>query len=156
MKPKILLTFIFTLGILLSLGGANVYACWCRKEPANLEEDFRNAVAREVASSDFVFSGTLVEANKNHLIFEVENSWKGDLKNKVTFFYLPKNVAGDDNREYFIDSCAYVFEAGKSYLVYAKVTLDGLVESKCSRTNFLDKASRDVDELNRRREKIIR
>lgn len=151
MKPKILLTFIFTLGILLSLGGTNVYACCCRKEPTNLEEDFRNAVAREVAASDFVFSGRLVEKKKNHLIFEVENSWKGDLKNKVTFFYIPKNAAGDDNREYFFDSCAFIFEAGKSYLVYAKVTLNGLVESVCSRTNFVDKASRDVDELNRLR-----
>ena len=145
-------SIIFTTLLIIAVSNVSIYACWCRKvsEDTNTDENFRKTIARLVSASDFVFAGTLIEENNDQLIFKVENTWKGDFKNKITF-YFPHNVTGDENREFFIDSCQYNFELGKTYLVYADVTLNGLSVNKCRRTNFLTNAQRDVDELNRQK-----
>ena len=130
----------------------NVNACWCRNDPedTNSDENFKKTISRLVNSSDFVFSGTLVDENNEQLIFKIDNVWKGDLKNKVTFYFLHNVTDDNEEREYFIDSCNYTFELNKNYLVYANVTINGLSVSKCGRTNFLNNAQRDIEELNRR------
>lgn len=155
MNLKILM-LVFISAVFFSLGITNANACWCRNdsEETNTEENFRNTMERLVISSDFVFSGTLVEENDEQLIFEADDVWKGDINDKITF-YFPHNVTGNQETKYFIDSCAYTFELGKSYLVYANAELEGLRVNKCGRTNFLDKAQRDVDELKRRKEKKL-
>lgn len=140
---------VIALIILTSVG---VDACWCRKDPeeTNTDEKFKKTVTRLVGVSDFVFAGTLVEENNTQLIFKVENVWKGDFKDSITFYFL-HNVTDDKEFEYFIDSCQFNFELGKSYLVYANATINGLSVSKCGRTNFLDKSQRDIDELNKQK-----
>lgn len=129
--------------VFIFLTDAGVKACWCRKDPeaANTEEKFRKTVARLVDSTDFVFAGTPVEKTDTQLIFEVETVWKGNFKDEITFF-VPQG---------FMDSCAFDFEPGKSYLVYANATIHGLSVNKCGRSNFLIEAGRDMDELNRQK-----
>jgi hypothetical protein len=150
---RIFFANIFTLIILITLSCVSVNACWCRKdsEDTGTDENFRKTVSQLVNSSDFVFSGTLIDENNEQLIFKIENSWKGGAKDKITFRSL-HNITDNGERVYFIDSCAYTFEPGKSYLVYAHVNLQGLVVSKCGRTNFLTKSQRDVEELNRQKQ----
>jgi hypothetical protein len=143
---------ILTIIVLLISSCVSVDACWCRKVPeeTNTEEKYRKKIEQLVNFSDFVFSGMLVEENDDQLTFKVENSWKGDAKDKITFSKFHK-VKSNGEREYFIDSCNKIFEVGKNYLVYADVTLNGLEVSKCGRSDFLTNAQRDVDELNRQK-----
>lgn len=138
---------ILSILLLIAVNNVSVDACWCRKDPeeTNTDENFRKTVARLVNYSDVVFAGTLVEENNDQLIFKVENVWKGDFKDSITF-YFPHDV---------IDSCQFNFEIGKNYLVYADVTLNGLSVSKCGRTNFLINAQRDIDELNRQKPQAV-
>ncbi len=154
MKKHILIFCVLT--VFIASNAVSVDACWCRKDPeeTNTDEKFKKTVSRLVSVSDFVFAGTLVEENNTQLIFKVENVWKGDFKDSITF-YFPHNVTDDKEFEYFIDSCQFNFELGKSYLVYANATINGLSVSKCGRTNFLDKSQRDIDELNKQKAQMF-
>lgn len=145
-------TFLFTsiLIFLIALTNASVNACWCRNDPeeTNTEENFRETINRLVNHSDFVFTGTLIEENEDQLVFDIDKSWKGNLKDKV-FFPKHFGVTGK-GREQFIDSCEFYFVRGKRYLVYADATIYGFKSDKCGRTNLFDKTQRDITELNRR------
>jgi hypothetical protein len=138
---KKLFSIFFISAALIVLSAASVYACRCRIDPeeTNTEEKFRRTIARFVDAADFVFAGTPVEAENNRLRFKVENVWKGDFKERITFYV---------NQDY-LNSCWFDFEIGKSYLIYANIAVEGFYASKCGRTSFLDKARRDVEELNR-------
>jgi hypothetical protein len=155
---RIFFKSIFTLSILITLGSVSVNAFWCRRDPQETStvENFRKTVSQPVSSSDFVFSGTLIEENPKQLIFKIENSWKGGAKDKTIFRSL-HNVTDNGEIEYFIDSRAFQFELGKSYLVYGNTTLRGLEVSACGRTTLLTNAQRDIEELNRQKqiEKIV-
>jgi hypothetical protein len=61
---------------------------------------------------------------------------------------------GSAEHEVFIDSCALLFEVGKKYLVYADREGHELFVSKCSRTQLLESAQRDLNELNRLKPKM--
>ena len=132
----------------------SVAACWGRREALDTEKKFRAAIAKELRQSAVVFSGEAVERNASGLRFRVERVWKGKAADEIVF--SPRMDAGyssDDGREFFIDSCALLFEVGKSYLVYAHHVGDELFVSKCSRTRFLEDAERDINELDRLRPK---
>ena len=144
---------IFTCAVFFSLGSTNANACWCRKVTADTdtEEHFRNTVERLVIIP-ICFFGKTSRGKHGQLTFEAENVWKGDFKGRITFA-SPHNVSKDGKQGVFLRFLRFRFELGKNYLVYADATLAGLWVGKCGRTNFIDKAQRDIDELNRRKEK---
>jgi len=54
-----------------------------------------------------------------------------------------------DETEVFINSCTFLFEVGKKYLVYAYRDGVDLFVNKCSRTQLLDGADEVVNVLDR-------
>ena len=90
------------------------------------------------------------------MTFEIVDCWKGRTGKKITFksySYNPQDENGEKIR--FIDSLTYEFTVGKTYFVYANVNLDGFSASACGRTTELEKAGRDIEELNSLRQKEI-
>lgn len=148
MKKGFLITFVLTVLIFSTI--ESVSACWCRTDPeeTNTEANLRKTIARMTDSSDFVFAGKFIEANDSQMVFEITESWKGDLKGKV-FFPNLYGLNDKGKKEYFIDSCQFFFELDKNYLVYGNADITGFSVSKCGRTNLLEKAERDITELNR-------
>jgi hypothetical protein len=138
--------------LFLLLCSESATACWCRREVLDTEKKFRAAVARELRQSAVVFSGEAVERNASGLRFRVERVWKGQATDEIVFSPgMDAGYSSDDGREFFIDSCALLFEVGKKYLVYADRVGGELFVSKCSRTQFQEDAGRDINELDRLR-----
>ena len=54
-----------------------------------------------------------------------------------------------DETEVFINSCTFLFEVGKKYLVYAYRDGVDLFVNKCSRTQLLDSADEDINVFDR-------
>lgn len=124
-------------------------ACWCRKDPeeTNTPEKLFQVVTQDVRESALVFSGKVVERSGEHLKFEVQKIWKGEDRAKILFTSLNYVDWSKTGRDGFIDSCAYYFKTGESYLVYA-VIKDGKYEtSKCGRTQLLSAAEKDIEKL---------
>lgn len=137
--------------LLLFVATAETNACWCRKDPeeTNSPENFSRVVAQNFRESSLVFSGRVVERNGQYLKFEVEQVWKGKEQSEILFTstnYLDSSKTG--NREFFIDSCAYNFKVGESYLVYATTENGNYEVSKCGRTQLLSEADKDIRKLN--------
>lgn len=139
----------------LLLGGPYVqtaHACSCGGTP-NVEEEFR--------ASDAVFSGEMVRdgiedpepedgAMFGGIEFSVDESWKGVSGESAVVYgqstaYYGELEAGDIVTE---SSCAYPFEKGENYLVYANRYEDGFRVEPCSGTAPLDDAGEDVGVLN--------
>lgn len=80
MRKAFLFASILIFLIALNNTGAN--ACWCRNDPeeTNTEQKFRETINQFVNYSDFVFTGTLIEENEDQLVFDVDKSWKGNLR----------------------------------------------------------------------------
>lgn len=135
---------------ILLLSSESVTACQCAREVLDSEKKFKAAVAKELRQSAVVFAGEAVERNTSGLRFRVQRLWKGKATDEIIFSpgTDPAYISGD-GREIFIDSCALLFEVGKSYLVYAYGVGGELFVSKCSRTQFLSDAGRDISELDR-------
>lgn len=132
--------------LFLLLCSESASACWCRREALDTEKKFKAAVAKELRQSAVVFAGEAVERNRSGLRFRVERVWKGEAADEIVFRHEGESF---DGREYFIDSCALLFEVGKKYLVYAYRQGNELFVSKCSRTELFESAQKDVSELNR-------
>ena len=124
---------------------SNIYACWCSRdsEETRTDELFRQTIARETESSDFVFAGRMIEEKDRKIVFETDDVWKGDFRGHITFSY--------DYNSDFVDTCEFRFEANKSYLVYAVATLEGLRVTACGRSGLTTTTQRDIDELNRKK-----
>ena len=140
---------------LLSIASIEANACWCRNDPeeTNTPEKFSRVVAQTFRESSLVFSGKVVGRNGEHLKFEVKQVWKGKDQSEILFtstnyLDLSKLDPGKtENRELFIDSCAYNFKVGESYLVYATVEDGNYEVSKCGRTQILSEAEKDIEKL---------
>ncbi|MEP6924003.1 MAG: hypothetical protein ABI954_06040 [Pyrinomonadaceae bacterium] len=126
-------------------------ACWCRNDPeeTNTPKKLKSAIRKSFRYSSVVFSGTVTEQNTKHLKFEVKQLWKG--KDQTEIFFTSSNyIAFTESGERlgFLDSCAYNFKVGESYLVYANLESGELEVAKCGRTQILANASQDIEELN--------
>ena len=125
-------------------------ACWCRREPLTTDAEIKRNIRQSLKDSKIVFSGKVVEKSTTALKFQVRALWKGTTSNEITFtsqnYLLQTNENGV---EHFIWDCAYSFDVGQEYLVYAQTIQGQLEVSKCSRTQFLDSAAHDVTELDR-------
>jgi hypothetical protein len=137
--------FFFTF-LLLFLLSVDVSACWCRIDPeeANTPKKFRKAILKESRYSSIVFSGKATERTVEYLKFEVEQIWKGKKQNEI--FFTSRNYT--NSTDGFLDSCAFNFELGKSYLVYAYLERGKFEVSKCGRTQIHSDAAKDIEELN--------
>src|SRR2546423_3233812 len=148
MMKRIAIGFLSSTLILIFLGRAS--ACWCRREPLTSDTEINRNIRQWLNNSKIVFSGKVIEKSTSALKFQVQTVWKGKFSNEITFtsqnYLLQTHESGV---EHFIWDCAYSFDVGQEYLVYAQ-TIEGQLEvSKCSRTQFLDNAARDITELAR-------
>lgn len=109
-----------------SMTAAPAMACDCAR-PGSPREELQRA--------DAVFSGEVsnVSKERGRIEFKVEKIWKGPRAKRISI-------------EYEQSDCTYVFVVGKKYLVYAHGK-DLLSTSICARTQVLDKASDDLNEL---------
>jgi hypothetical protein len=137
------ITIAFVSLLLLLICSESASACWCRG--IDPEEKLETAVAKELRRSVLVFSGEAIERNASGLKFRVEKVWKGKAMREIS---LPQDVVFS-KQEVFIDSCARLFEVGQRYLVYAYRERGELFVNKCSRTQILEKAEKDIEVLNR-------
>lgn len=126
----------FLLLVLALLGTAQTsFACSCIAPPGPLES---------MASSDFVFSGTvesIIPVNKEYggnilVKLRVKTQWKGGLSNEV-FVETADNSA----------ACGFHFERNKSYLIYGTVYEGVMSTNICTRTTSLDQADADLRAL---------
>ena len=100
----------------------------------------------ELSNYDAVFSGIATKnqdwtATKNlspaFFTFDVDNVWKGDLKQTITIKTAQSSAA-----------CGFNFEENQKYIVYASQYDDEYLEvSLCSRTGLLSNATEDLQEL---------
>jgi hypothetical protein len=143
----IVLTIFSAAFVLVCAQGTS--ACQCRREALDTEEKFRVAVAKEFRASDAVFIGEVIEQQRSKIKFRVEQVWKGKISDNAII--ITHNW--DDGDVGAIDSCAYPFDVGIKYLIYARKSADELGASKCSRTQLFEKAGRDINELERSKPK---
>ena len=92
-----------------------------------------------------MFVGEIMEQTRSRLRVKVEKVWKGDVGDQIILITHNWN----DGDAGSLDSCAYPFEVGTKYLIYADKVRDELVASKCSRTRPANEAERDLNELDR-------
>ncbi len=135
---------------LLFVAPIEANACWCRKDPeeTNTPEKFSRVVAQTFRESSLVFSGKVIERTGKHLKFEVKEIWKGKEQTEILFTsinYL--DLSKSEDRKGFIDSCAYNFKVGESYLIYATIENGKYEVSKCGRTQLLSEAEKDIEKL---------
>ena len=125
----------------------NASACWCQRITYYTEDEFRNAVVKEVRNSDAVFSGEVVgfDREKYEVKFRVAKVWKGDVaKADITLSYWYYTIIKD---EVFIECSFQSFKVGKSYLLYADLFKKQFQVNDCSRSRFYDEAERDLNVL---------
>ena len=100
----------------------------------------------ELPNYDAVFSGTVIETQNQSesqgigsilFTFDVDNMWKGDLRETLTIKTAQSSAA-----------CGFNFEENQKYIVYAGQYDDDYLEvSLCSRTGLLSNATEDLQEL---------
>jgi hypothetical protein len=133
--------------IIIFICFSDVMACWCRKDPeeTNTPPKLRTVVFKEFHDSSAVFSGEIVEWNKDKIKVKVNKIWKGVAAGEVTlsYWYYVK-----EKGETYIDVCPYEsFRVGKSYLIYAGIFENVLQVYGCSRTQPLNESERDIKVL---------
>jgi hypothetical protein len=124
----------------------NAFACVCGGMPRQLtDEEIRAWIGREFDESVAVFSGEVMEIDRFNVRLRVIQLWKGVPANEITMstgtVRVDENIARSS-------SCDYRFALGGRYLVYARNFEAVLVAYRCTRTNSLHFAERDVTELN--------
>jgi hypothetical protein len=146
---KIFFSTVLICFALLCISSIEANACWCRKdlEETNTSEKLRKVVKHTLGESFIVFSGTFIEKKGRYLKFEAKKIWKGEEQTEIIFPSTNYFDSSGEENDFFIDSCAYYFKLGESYLVYATIS-DGNIEvSKCGRTQVLEEATTDVEIL---------
>jgi hypothetical protein len=144
MRPARLLTGLSSMALVALLPDC-ASACSCMWLPGSQQEHARRALAQSSA----VFSGEVIDVEKGYrsssVIFRVSEVWKGKQRDTRTMKSSMGKRMGD--------SCAYGFEEGQEYLVYAywgnvgspprpALTADG-----CTETKPLSEASADLEAL---------
>ena len=81
--------------------------------------------------------------------FRVLDAWKGVSGESVVLYGQGTAYYGElqEGEMVVSSSCAYVFERGERYLVYASRHEDGLQTGACDRTAPLAEAGKDLDAL---------
>ena len=136
------------------LGGTQAgeaYACSCAGT---------STVEGQFAESDAVFSGEMVRggiedpdpedgAMEGGIEFRVDGSWKGFPGSSAVVYGQDTMYYGEleEGKMYTSNSCAYPFEKGERYLVYASRYEDGFRVEGCGRTASLVEAGKDLDAL---------
>lgn len=148
-------TLVATLVLSLVLAGGpyagRAYACSCSGVPS---------VAEGLQGSDAVFSGEMVRGGIEDpdpedgtviggIQFRVLDAWKGVPGESVVLYGQEAAYYGEleEGEMVVSSSCAYVFERGERYLVYASRYEDGLQTGACDRTAPLAEAEKDLDAL---------
>ncbi len=148
-------TLVVTLVLSLVLAGGpyagRAYACSCSGIPS---------VAEGLRGSDAVFSGEMVRGGIEDpdpedgtmiggIQFRVLDAWKGVPGESVVLYGQEAAYYGEleEGEMVVFSSCAYVFERGERYLVYASRYEDGLQTGACDRTAPLAEAEKDLDDL---------
>jgi hypothetical protein len=117
-------------------------------------------VEGQVAESDAVFSGEMVRggvvdpAPKDGVMeggveLRVEEVWKGVSGGSAVVYGQDAIYYGElqEGKTYTSSSCAYPFEKGERYLVYASRHEDGFRVEACGRTTSLANAGDDLRAL---------
>jgi hypothetical protein len=134
--------------ILISSGRAS--ACWCRRDVLDTDAKVNRDIRRWLHGSKVVFSGEVIEKTDSGLKFRIRTMWKGKDSDQITLTSQNYLLQTSENGvEHFIWDCAYTFDVGQTYLVYAQMIQGQLEVSKCGRTQLLNDAARDVAELDR-------
>ena len=136
------------------LGGTQAgeaYACSCAGT---------STVEGQFAESDAVFSGEMVRGGiedpdpedgtmEGGIEFRVDGSWKGVPGGSAVVYGQDTMYYGEfeEGKMYTSNSCAYPFEKGERYLVYASRYEDGFRVEGCGRTASLAEAEKDLDAL---------
>lgn len=136
---------------LLLLGGpyaGTAYACSCASV-SGVEEGLRAA--------DAVFSGEMVRGGIEDpdpedgvmlggIEFQVIESWKGVSGESAVVYGQDTAYYGEleEGDTVVVSSCAYPFEEGRSYLIYASRYEDGFQVGGCDRTTSLAGAEKDL------------
>jgi hypothetical protein len=134
MKKSALL--VFALFVIL-IGCAPALACVC--DLPLKQVSLKTAVSKAKAGADVVFSGKVIEIDEATVKFSVEGWWKGAPAQEII---MPNSAGGS-----IVSDCAYRFELGEEYLVYASWSGAQLNTNKCSRTTMLGNAGADVQVL---------
>ncbi len=145
MVQKFLVLSLFVL--FFSVG--SIWACTCSDTPS---------VAQARRDASIVFLGKVVDAKYQKsatnskgqeaneeltMLFEVERWWKGGRTPEIILFV---GKYQSPNFSISVDTCAFQFEKGKHYIVYAKdIYKDGKVRAMyCSRTSEAKEAKEDL------------
>jgi hypothetical protein len=155
--------FILMLFVSLNLFCGAAFACSCPGQSA--EEDDQSiaeSIAKEFKTATIVFSGKVVDARYVPIIenragveikaealifkFAIDTWWKGEIKDEIIFPSSDRRYA--DGTGSVGSNCLHsYFKVGEKYLVYAVGTLDKLEAHVCGRTMLVQKADRDIMEL---------
>ncbi|MDQ3360132.1 MAG: hypothetical protein M3534_00465 [Actinomycetota bacterium] len=127
------------------------YACSCSEIP-DVAEGFRD--------SDAIFTGEMVRGGLEDpapedgtmvggIEFRVGESWKGVSGESAVVYGQDTVYYGEleEGKMYTGNSCAYPFEKGGRYLVYASRYEDGFRVEGCDRTTSLASADEDLRAL---------
>ena len=133
---------VLLLALIFTAGHATAFACSCAPP---------EGPSAELGRASAVFSGRVIEVRGRkgagrtpgmvEAVFEAARVWKGAAGKQVGVYTNPDSAA-----------CGYAFEAGRSYLVYARGGGGRLTTGLCSRTKRLEDAGADLDELGPGRE----
>lgn len=137
--------------LLGSTKAGEAYACSCAGGEST-EEAFRRSTA--------VFSGEVVRGGVGDSLpkdgtmvggieFSVDEAWKGFSGESAVVYGQDANYYGEleEGKMYAESSCAYPFERGERYLVYASRYEDGFWVEGCGRTTSLAGAGEDLRAL---------
>ena len=133
---------VFALFVML-ISCAPTLACVCDLPMKRVS--LKTAVSKAKADAGVVFSGKVIEIGEATIKFSVEGSWKGAPAQEII---MPNSASGS-----IVSDCAYRFELGEKYLVYASGSGTRLDTNKCSRTTVLGNAGADVEVLEKMKAK---
>lgn len=134
MKKITFLTLIFV--ALFVFPQMKALACTCVQIG---NETLEQEIKAQLKNDKAVFVGKVIEINDrseqgNRLVkFQVEQFWKGGLSEEIT-------IASDKSRS----SCAYPFEKGKSYLIFAVTYNNNLFTGLCMSNREISKAAEEL------------
>ena len=142
------------LACLVMVGGpyaGTAHACSCAGFPD---------VAAAYRDADAEFAGEMVRGGiedpdpqdgnmEGGIEFRVDGSWKGVPGGSAVVYGQDTMYYGEleEGKMYTSNSCAYPFEKGERYLVYASRYEDGFRVEGCGRTASLAEAEKDLDAL---------
>lgn len=150
MNKKNTILILFIVVYLISI--SNILACdWAPPQKIEDPVKFQAILDLEYKDAVAVFLGEVVELKRTTAKFKVEKVWKGDLKDEFTMSNGTRTLDfGLQGR----NSCDYIVELNKKYLVFAFKSKYGDIYSTLpSLTDELNKAKRTLALLNKKEER---